>query len=513
MFAFTQGEKVFPIVDTLLFYFPHLLPPFSLLHLLYLQLEKILSKKKKEEQNKSNISECEAIFYIIGRWISDYPQDWKEDLIEFYKKFTNAYPSIFVSIEQLFTEKKKEKIIERKSEKKREVLSKSSDISNISENESVKMFHSLFEVPFLTNQKLYEHKPYEVAIQLTLLEVSLLKSIDSREFLRSEWKSFEKNAKTLANYFNWFNETVQLISLEILNSENQKQVLHFWLQVAFYCNGENLNNFNAILEILLSILNCNIEINGEYFEERDLKIHENLSSIFNPQNNFSKYKDRINQITMYDYPFVPYIGFILENMKKIKYSQSDTIDGLFNLSKAKYLKHLLVPFEDFLNCADSYFSKFKVDSTIQTLLLDDSNLEKESYPTTENLSTRSTSNIKKIKSPKLKKIAKVEQMRSMIKTSDYSTLRKTKSLYQFGENLTVTPNILFQINKELEEKTFKEDLFGKKVMFKELEPRIGISKSFSDQVSERDWKLILAKAPIIRFPKGKVILKKGEPNR
>ena len=206
-------------------------------------------------------------------------------------------------------------------------------------------------------------EPKEMARQLTLMEHSLLRAIEAKEYMKQAWvkRGKERNAPHLLALIEFFNHVSGVIVKAVLDppgceggSEDEgeasgsdadtvtrraRMIEYF---VAMASEFVALNNFNGIMEVLSALHSASISRLKRTWAAVDPKViaeFESISAIMSTTSNFGRYRTLLKGAPP---PSVPYIGLFLTDLTFADDGNTDTVDEtMINLEKARMVYRIV----------------------------------------------------------------------------------------------------------------------------------------------------------------------------
>ncbi|KYR00468.1 RasGEF domain-containing protein [Tieghemostelium lacteum] len=191
----------------------------------------------------------------------------------------------------------------------------------------------------------------EIARQLTLIEHESYSLIKHRECLGLAFSKAgkEENAINIVNIIKRSNLIPLWVATEIVQEERltkRSNIIKKFINIADHCR--NLNNFNAVMEIL-SGLNLTpvfrLKKTWETLPRKYLATFKHLNSLMAPKNNFKVYREVLHTKNP---PCLPFLGLYLTDMTFIEEATPDLIDnGLINMVKRSHLATVIKEIQQF----------------------------------------------------------------------------------------------------------------------------------------------------------------------
>eukprot|EP01132_Coremiostelium_polycephalum_P001190 gene1190-1503_t len=189
----------------------------------------------------------------------------------------------------------------------------------------------------------------EIARQLTLIEHESYSQIKPNECINLAFSKAgkEENSANIVNIIKRSNIIPLWVATEIVQEERltkRANIIKKFISIADHCR--NLNNFNAVMEIL-SGLNLTpvfrLKKTWETLPRKYLATFRHLNSLMAPKSNFKVYRDVLHTKNP---PCLPFLGVYLTDLTFIEEGTPDTLEnGLINVVKrvqiASVIKEIL----------------------------------------------------------------------------------------------------------------------------------------------------------------------------
>ncbi|KNC54245.1 uncharacterized protein AMSG_12312, partial [Thecamonas trahens ATCC 50062] len=188
-------------------------------------------------------------------------------------------------------------------------------------------------------------EPKELARQLTLMEHSLLRAIQAKEFMKQAWakKGKERNAPHLLALIEFFNHVSGMIATQVLASpsvERRAFLIKYYVAVARHLLA--LDNFNGIMEVLSALHSAAIsrlKLTWAAVEPKVVEEFESISAIMSTSSNFGAYRSKLKAATP---PSVPYIGLFLTDLTFADDGNTDHVgEDMINMEKARMVTRIV----------------------------------------------------------------------------------------------------------------------------------------------------------------------------
>ncbi|CAH2011128.1 unnamed protein product [Acanthoscelides obtectus] len=277
-------------------------------------------------------SACIRVVNVLQHWISEHPQDFKNDpklknmTIEFLDDIIyspNLLPAEHTAAAQLL------KMLTREDAEGSKIsVFKLVALSRVSSKESIETLSAL-----------------EIAEQMTYLDHHVFVAISADEFLGQAWikADNDKRAPHVVLMTKRFNEVSTLVVLEILKCKNLKArvaAIEKWAAVCDICRY--LQNFNGVLQICSAFTNtfvCRLTNTWEKVSKTTKNTIEKLQSIVAPDGHYRALRDTLHRC---DPPCIPYLGLYLSYLAFIEEDTSTfTTEGLLNFAKMRTIARVI----------------------------------------------------------------------------------------------------------------------------------------------------------------------------
>ena len=273
------------------------------------------------------------VLNLVKSWVSQYIHDFADDP-DFLQKFDDflgilqQYDGLSLGAKSIQMQlKKKLKGLESK---KREVVYRTDPPKPIKPH--IKGSISLLQL-----------NPTEIARQLTVIEADLYRKIKPWEFLNQAWaKKGGVNAPNVLEMIHFSTRVSGFVATEIMKahiSDKVKYISHF-IQVAKALR--DLNNFNALMEIIAGFENAAVWRLQPFFQEvpkRYSSVLEDLHSVMNTAKNFASIRAMLKTVDM---PCIPYLGMFLTDLTFIEDGNPDNVkNDLINFTKRRYVAQVI----------------------------------------------------------------------------------------------------------------------------------------------------------------------------
>lgn len=189
----------------------------------------------------------------------------------------------------------------------------------------------------------------ELARQITLIDVQLLRKIKPHEWLHQGW--MKGKSINIINFINRFNQMSGWFSTMVVLGESKElraALITRLINLALAC--QDLNNYNCILQIVtaLSSTSCSRLLQTwQLIDPGTLRQFEKLQELVTVRNKFKTLRDAQENT---DGPAVPYLGLYLGDLTFIEDGNPDyTTDSLINFDKYRMVSQIVLRFEDFKN--------------------------------------------------------------------------------------------------------------------------------------------------------------------
>jgi len=224
--------------------------------------------------------------------------------------------------------------------------------------------------------------PVEIARQLTLIEFTIYKAVQSHELLNLNWNKKDKTEKApnILNMIHTSNRVCRWVETEILCESNAKiraNILGHFIRVAQACL--KLNNFNAVMEMLSALGSASIYRMRKTWALLPSKLaatFDELKTLMAPDKSFKSYRTTIKQCNP---PAIPYLGLFLQDLTFIEEGNADSIGSELNFAKRQKIGSVIALIRHYQQKA---YALEPVPDMVQYLLgaehLEDSELFKQS---------------------------------------------------------------------------------------------------------------------------------------
>lgn len=316
-------------------------------------LEHVLSLYKK---NRSDVKFCIRLYNFIASWIKS---EYFPLSIAIYSKFIELLNDELLISKFLTTQGKIKKIL----------ITKLTSVQNrppiLYENISKEIKRNTDKFDIL------EWNPYEIAKQLTLIEMQLFKQIQLKECFGLAWskKNKEELAPNIVAITERFNKMSSWIEYCILREKDLKirtSILSKFIQVLKFCR--DLNNFTTVNQIVAALRSASVYRLKKTFEgikEDDKKALETISSLFELPP-YTELKNTLQKLG--GHPSVPFIGVYLTDLTFIEEGNPNEIKNnnktFINFFKRRLFSETLKDIQLFQQ--NSY--KFASNETLNDLL-------------------------------------------------------------------------------------------------------------------------------------------------
>jgi hypothetical protein len=316
----------------------------DLLHLLRLRCNLPPPRHMNPEQEDRYLKKFQQpirlrVFNLIKSWVNQYTHDFVDD-----PQLTNAlsdFLDTLATFDGMAAGAKALKLQLKKkaagaSSKKREVTHRTEPPKPIIPKDS---------------STLLDVSPLEMARQLTIIESELYRSIKPWEFLNQAWaKKGGVGAPNVLEMIHWSTKISGFVATEIMKTQIQKKVriIQFFIQV-----GQallELNNFNALMEILAGFENAAVWRLQPFFQEVPKKygqVMEELRSTMSTNKNMKSIREALRKVDM---PCIPYLGMFLTDLTFIEDGNPDTVkNDLVNFTKRRYVAQVIQDIQQYQN--------------------------------------------------------------------------------------------------------------------------------------------------------------------
>ena len=196
---------------------------------------------------------------------------------------------------------------------------------------------------------LLEINPTELARQLTLHESKLFRKIKPWEFLNQAWaKKGGLGAPNVLEMIHWSTKVSGFVATEIMRAPINKKVrvITYFMQVAAALR--DLNNFNALMEVIAGFENAAVWRLQPFFNEvprKNAHVMDELRVTMSTQKNNKSIREALRSVDM---PCIPYLGMFLTDLTFIEDGNSDsTKEGLINFTKRRYVAQVILEIQQY----------------------------------------------------------------------------------------------------------------------------------------------------------------------
>ncbi|PRP79939.1 ras-specific guanine nucleotide-releasing factor 1 [Planoprotostelium fungivorum] len=202
-----------------------------------------------------------------------------------------------------------------------------------------------------------DHEPTIVALQMTLLDHSLLQNIKSQEFLHKAFEKPERSPQFTAMAQQW-NTTTAWVYSEILRRDKLQRranVLMHFIKIADVLR--TLQNYNSAYAIVVALNHYTIsrlEKTWERVSRKSMSTFDNLSRLFEMSSNYKSYR---MQLTCSDPPLIPYIGLWPKDITSVEEIPTITSEGHINISKLRNLCRFITQMKTYQG------TKYRIDQS------------------------------------------------------------------------------------------------------------------------------------------------------
>ena len=288
------------------------------------------------------------VLNLLKSWVNQYTHDFvddpqfSEDFSQFLDKL-GTFEGMNLGTKTLKMQlKKKSKSI--KEEGKEEEGGKGSRETHRSG--PPKSFEPSFKG---SGANLFGINPVEMARQLTIYESTLYRKIKPWEFLNQAWaKKGGVGAPNVLEMIHWSTKVSGFVATEIMKAPINKKirVISYFIQVA--ATLRDLNNFNALMEIIAGFGNAAVWRLQPFFNEVPRKyaqIMADLRVTMSTEKNNKSIRETLRSVDM---PCIPYLGMFLTDLTFIEDGNSDTTKGgLINFTKRRYVAQVILEIQQY----------------------------------------------------------------------------------------------------------------------------------------------------------------------
>ena len=204
---------------------------------------------------------------------------------------------------------------------------------------------SIAELRKDANVQFLDLKPLELAIQLTLRDLSVVQKILPYQYVEMLWKLPQKDVKyqsytTVDDFTDLSNKemfwVIQTICSEKSLSKRAKTIKQF-IKIAKFCR--ELRNFNSMFAILSGLgHNCvtRLDFTFEKVPSRETKLKSVLDEVLDPSRNMAKYR---NLLSAYkgSTPVIPIYPIFIKDLTVFHLGNESKIDDLINFEKLRLI--------------------------------------------------------------------------------------------------------------------------------------------------------------------------------
>eukprot|EP00008_Paramoeba_atlantica_P005030 CAMPEP_0201480042 /NCGR_PEP_ID=MMETSP0151_2-20130828/4628_1 /ASSEMBLY_ACC=CAM_ASM_000257 /TAXON_ID=200890 /ORGANISM="Paramoeba atlantica, Strain 621/1 / CCAP 1560/9" /LENGTH=994 /DNA_ID=CAMNT_0047861789 /DNA_START=148 /DNA_END=3132 /DNA_ORIENTATION=- len=181
--------------------------------------------------------------------------------------------------------------------------------------------------------------PVEFARQLTCIESELYRKIKPWEFLNQRWaKKGGSGAPNVLEMIHWSTRVSGFVASEIMKAPFNKKVrvIEFFMKVAQ--SLRELNNFNALMEIIAGFENAAVWRLQPLFLEVTRKYQQMMDELRVTMSTEKNNKSIREVLRSVDMPCIPYLGMFLTDLTFIEDGNPDLVKGgLVNFTKRRYV--------------------------------------------------------------------------------------------------------------------------------------------------------------------------------
>eukprot|EP01114_Cavostelium_apophysatum_P015009 TRINITY_DN4008_c0_g1_i4.p1 TRINITY_DN4008_c0_g1~~TRINITY_DN4008_c0_g1_i4.p1 ORF type:complete len:1425 (+),score=391.51 TRINITY_DN4008_c0_g1_i4:717-4991(+) len=227
----------------------------------------------------------------------------------------------------------------------------------------------------ISTRSLSDIDSVELAEQWILLETALFQSIRTTEFLDQAWnkEGRDKQAKNLTACIEWFTQSRDWVSTEILKGESttgRATTIIIFIQIGM--KFLELHNYSGIMQILSSLHSEGISALQQTWKEIPRKCQDNLatlSELMNPLHNFQNYREHIQSLPV-NQEFIPYVGVILNDVVLLdETSEWNVGESMINFGKVRSIGAVLSNFSATQGKCVVYGLKIKPNPSTQEYIL------------------------------------------------------------------------------------------------------------------------------------------------
>eukprot|EP01122_Echinamoeba_exundans_P003988 TRINITY_DN14027_c0_g1_i1.p1 TRINITY_DN14027_c0_g1~~TRINITY_DN14027_c0_g1_i1.p1 ORF type:complete len:882 (+),score=178.56 TRINITY_DN14027_c0_g1_i1:264-2648(+) len=193
----------------------------------------------------------------------------------------------------------------------------------------------------------------ELATQLTVIEYTMLRSVNMNEFKNQAWNKADKETKApnIHALISHFNKMSFWVATEIVTSdqikEQVKRITKF-IKLAGYLR--DAGNLNAVMEVISGLNSLPVQRLRSAWRavpSKHISALKKMEDLMAPSQNFLKYRQELKVGTSTMGFVVPYIGVHLGDLVHIAEGYLDPEDGKYDLAKILKLGEVLIEIRKF----------------------------------------------------------------------------------------------------------------------------------------------------------------------
>jgi hypothetical protein len=198
-----------------------------------------------------------------------------------------------------------------------------------------------------SNLDVLDMHPIEVARQMTLLESTMLKAIEAREWIGQGWTTNDGRSPNLVAFIDRFNAVSSWVATTVVSGETIEarcSLIRYFVLVAQECLA--LNNYNGALEVLSGLDSASLARMIQTWTALSptvLKQFETLRETVTIGNNYRTMRDLVSSALG---PAIPYLGMYMADLLFIEEGNPTLVDeDLYNFEKLEMVAKVVVAFE------------------------------------------------------------------------------------------------------------------------------------------------------------------------
>eukprot|EP01133_Synstelium_polycarpum_P006680 gene6680-7765_t len=230
------------------------------------------------------------------------------------------------------------------------------------------------ELMVVDDRLLYNFDVQDLAVQITLVEFELFKSIRPHELLDLAWtkKTKTKTSPNVVRFIDHFNTVSFWMQMQIVkNGKIKDRVAAIKRVIALADAFVSLNNFYGAMEVLSSLESAAVSRLAKTWEQvpvASMNSFQALQKLLSPKGSFKEYRDRLKQTTS---ACIPYLGIYLSDLNFIYEANHDYRDELINVTKLREIAATILAIQQFQNTIQYYYEvKEKIRSQLDLKVVD-----------------------------------------------------------------------------------------------------------------------------------------------